>query len=155
MTELFTKQKDEHGKTIGFIAANVTEDPGTTTSRTSLVDLVKKNIAALGATVTIISASAGAVMAIESRYAKAADVEGIKQYVVQSREYSRYETRQGLDTLRKQQLEDKLFELRLKKNPTPLERALIQRYEDQLNETNSRLNQAPPAQPSMDITPPK
>lgn len=117
--------------------------------------LAKKHLTTLGAVLTIITTLVGIIFSFDARYAKAEEVESLKQYVVQSHEYNRYEQTQAIGQLRKQQLEDKLFELRLKPHPTAVDLAIIKRYEDQLNDVNTVLSQSPPARPAMDVQQPK
>lgn len=74
-----------------------------------------------------------ALFAVDARYAHAADVEQAKTNIQRSIESSTM-------TIRQQMIEDKLFELDLKKAQTPrkelapIDAALKQRYERQLNE---------------------
>ncbi len=90
----------------------------------------------IGAAGTIV----GAALTIDARYASAADVAEVKQLAAQQLKTIRVEQAINTDTLRKQNLEDRLFELRLRSKPTQLDKAMIERYEDQLRETNERIN---------------
>jgi hypothetical protein len=93
-----------------------------------MIDLVKNNLVSTAAVITAVSVIIGSAFAVESRYAKAEQIAQVKQ-----------ETQMMLDFSRKQQLEDKLFELRLKPNPDSVTLAMIKRYEEQLREVTRRL----------------
>lgn len=100
-------------------------------------DLVKQNpFAFLGTGVTII-ALVTALFTIDSRYAHAAEVEKDKQQTQQL-------IVQTTNNLRKQNLEDKLFELDIKKETatnqrlSPVDAALKERYARQLKELNQK-----------------
>lgn len=45
----------------------------------------------------------------------------------------------GLDNLRKQTVEDKLFDIRMKERKSQTDMAMLQRYEEQLADVNSRI----------------
>lgn len=111
------------------------------------VQTIKDNFQTVGTIIGFVTTIVGGAIAIESRYAKAEDIKAIKEFQYRSHEQLRFEQKQSVDVLRKQSIEDKLFELRLKQNPTQVDRALIQRYEDQLKEVTSRLNATPPPPP--------
>lgn len=106
----------------------------------TFMESVKARIVGIAATITVLGTIVGGVFAVESRYAKAADIDDIKQQQVQI--YSNVKIQQDLamSSLRRQTLEDRLFELRLKERPTQPERALIERYQDQLRELNTRVD---------------
>lgn len=108
----------------------------------------KNNISEVSTVVGFAITIIGGAAAIEARYAKADDIKQMREFQSRSHDTLKYEQRQSVDILRKQNIEDKLFELRLKPNPTQVDRAMIQRYEDQLKEVTGRLNQpAPPPPP--------
>jgi hypothetical protein len=104
----------------------------------TFIESVKSRVVGIAATVTVLGTIVGGVFAVESRYAKAADIDDVKQQQVQI--YSNMKIQQDLavDSLRRQTLEDRLFELRLKERPSQPERALIERYQDQLRELDTR-----------------
>jgi hypothetical protein len=112
------------------------------------IDRMKGNMASIGALVTFITIIIGAAFAVESRYAKAADITELKSYVKQQHTYDRWQVQQSMLLSHKQQLEDQLFVLRLKQNPTQIDTALIQRYTDQLKEVTDQLAHQPPATPA-------
>jgi hypothetical protein len=112
------------------------------------IDQLKGNIASIGALVTFITIILGAAFAVESRYAKAADITELKSYVKQQHTFDRWQIQQSMLISHKQQLEDQLFVLRLKQNPTQLDTALIQRYTDQLKEVTEQLAAPPPSTPA-------
>ena len=94
-----------------------------------IVNYTKKNVAVVIGIATFVTTIVGGTLVVEDRYAKAADLVEVAAKADRS-----------LDQLYKRQLEDKLFELRLKPNPSQVDRALIQRYEQQLEEVTRRLN---------------
>ena len=79
--------------------------------RVNTVELIKKNMASVVSTVTVVTLIAGTVLGAESRYAKAADVADLKSYVKQQHAIDRYENKHDALMSRKQQLEDQLFML--------------------------------------------
>jgi hypothetical protein len=74
---------------------------------------------------------------LDERYAKAADVEKVNGQLAQQID-------QSSRNLRRQMLEDKIFELDVRKDQskihqlTPVDQALRDRYQQQLNDLNSR-----------------
>lgn len=111
------------------------------------VELIKKNMASFGALVTFVTLIVGAAFAVESRYAKAADITDLKSYVKQQHDYDQWSFSQNMLQQRQQQLEDQLFILRLKKNPNSVDLALIERYSEQLREIIAKLGTPPPPSP--------
>lgn len=97
----------------------------------------------LSAVVISTSAIVGATLAIDARYASAKELEQVKAENRVIMEKLKSETRYSVDSLRKQQLEDKIFELNVKPVKTPTDDALIRRYNQQLKETTDRLNASP------------
>ncbi len=87
----------------------------------NLVEELRNRAAALAGIVAAVAAIMGTAVTVENRYARAADVETLRQ-----------ETQQQFRAARRQDIEDRLFELRLKPRPTQIDRAMIQRLEDQL-----------------------
>lgn len=77
----------------------------------------QKAITVLGAVLALLTTVVGTTLAVDSRYAKSAEVEA------QFRE------------ARRQQLRDRIFELDLKPNPTPADKAMRQYLQQQLNDT--------------------
>lgn len=75
-----------------------------------LVSAIRENpIKSSISILTLVSMLIGTVLTVDSRYAKAADLH-VQQ---QSIEKGSRETKQAIDTLRKQTLEDKIFEIEL------------------------------------------
>lgn len=105
-------------------------------ARLNIAELTRKHIMAIATAISAISIIVGGALAVEGRYAKAEELLSLKK-----------DTRIILLLNRKQNIEDKLFELRLK-SPSPLandaaataQRALIKRFEDQLREITSKLS---------------
>ncbi len=102
------------------------------------IDTIKTRAVGIVATVTMLGTVVGGVLAVESRYAKAADIDDVKSQQVQIYSNMKIQQELAVDSLRRQSLEDRLFELRLKEKPTQVEKALIERYQDQLRELSIR-----------------
>ena len=91
----------------------------------------KSTIGALGSAGTIITV-VGALFTVDARYAHAADVD---KAISQTQ---RYIADSNL-SLRRQMLEDKVFEIDIRKSPktgqlTPIDKALRDRYQQQIND---------------------
>ena len=86
-----------------------------------MLETLKSRATALAGIITATAAIMGTAVAVENRYARAVDVEALRQ-----------ETQQQFRDARRQDIEDRLFELRLKPRPSQIDRAMIQRLEDQL-----------------------
>jgi hypothetical protein len=102
-----------------------------------ILEAIKNNpLAILGSLVSIV-AIVSALFTVDSRYAHSAEVQKDK---VQTQQLIKETSKE----MRKQSLEDKLFELDVKKEQAPNQRlspvdsALRERYQRQLNEINSK-----------------
>lgn len=104
-----------------------------------MLEKIKDHLGSLLTISAVIGAVIGAVITVETRYAHAEEVKELKAVAGSNLQQLRIEQSIGLETLRKQSVEDKLFDLRLKPSPTQVERAMIERYKDQLNEVNRRI----------------
>jgi hypothetical protein len=111
------------------------------------IESIKQNMASVGAVVTFASVIIGGAFAVDHTYARASDVSDFKSYVKQQHEYDRYQNEQGMSKARQQQIEDQLFILRSKPTPTPADKALIQRYEDELKQSIDEANTSAPVKP--------
>lgn len=89
-----------------------------------------KPIVSIAATLAAIGVILGAVFTIDSRYAHAGD---LKQLTVQM-EIQSLEQRSAL-------LQDKVFDLRQKKNKTPADQASLSRYEGEQRTVDRQLSQ--------------
>jgi hypothetical protein len=103
------------------------------------MEWLKAHIKGLMAAISTIAVIIGTAFSIDLRYAKATDIEPIRELSIQSINQIRIEQANTIDLLRKQQLEDRLFELRLRENPSRTDNALILRYENQLNEVDANI----------------
>jgi hypothetical protein len=103
------------------------------------MEWIKKHVFAIAAFVSALATIIGASFTIDQRYAKATDIEPIRELSVRGINQVRIEQANSIDTLRKQQIEDRLFELRLRQQPSTLDQALIRRYEDQLREITENI----------------
>lgn len=106
----------------------------------SFFDTIKRNAKMITGAVVFLSTVVGAAFTVDARYAKASDVQSLEQQQANFASTIKREQNTAIDKLRKQQIEDKLFELRLNPRPTQADKALIRRYEDQLHEVTQRLN---------------
>jgi len=79
----------------------------------------------MSATVSVITASIGLLLWADSRWVSADDFEQFKNA-----------THSEFSTLRKNDLQDKIFELSLVENPTKADLAMIQRYKSMLEDLN-------------------
>ena len=77
----------------------------------------------MSAGVSIITMSIGALLWADSRYVSA-----------ETFEQAQTQTQKEFSNIRKNDLEDKIFELQLLDNPTNLDKAKIDRYQRQLDE---------------------
>lgn len=89
----------------------------------------------IGTTIVTIATAVSPVVLLlaDSRYVRAETIQQVQSELKKSQQ-------QAVDMVRKEQLEDELFKLRLKENKTRVDEALIQRAQDRLQETNRRLN---------------
>lgn len=108
-----------------------------------MLELLKKHISGFTTIIVGITAVVGATLAFESRYASAKEVEMMKKDNKIMYENLRQDNRVAVDSLRKQQLEDKVFELNLKPARSQTEEALLRRYNQQLKEVTDRINAVP------------
>jgi hypothetical protein len=100
---------------------------------TSLFETPVKAITSVAAVITALGTIIGAPLFIDGRYAHAANV---KEQFTEQKQY----VEQGFLIHRKLQLEDRLFELRLKDRPSRADTALIQRFEEELRAINLKLS---------------
>ena len=98
------------------------------------------SVATLASLITSIASILGAAFYIDSRYAHADEVKTMSQRQDQWSQHIIYQQNKAIDNLRKQNIEDKLFELEQKSKPSNVDKALIQRYERELDEINTRLS---------------
>lgn len=81
-----------------------------------IIALGKKHIVVLSGVASLIATLAGGVIAFESRYAKAAELDKVRQ-----------DTVQAVKQLRLEQIEDQIFALELIQNRTPAQEAMLKR----------------------------
>ena len=105
-----------------------------------MLEKLKQNISEITAVATLSFALIGGAIAVESRYARIDDVTEIKDAATNDITKMRIEQNIGLDNLRKQTVEDKLFDIRMKEKKSQADMAMLQRYEEQLNDVNSRIS---------------
>lgn len=92
-----------------------------------LTDKVKENpVKSAISIITLVAGLFGGVLAIDSRYAKAADI-SLQQQAL--KENAR-ETKFAIDQLRKQSIEDKIFEIELipENRRTHIDKARLEKY---------------------------
>jgi hypothetical protein len=82
----------------------------------------------------------GAVIAVESRYVHAADLEQFKQEQVRAFKQQSADSQITVNELRKQMLEDKIFEIQLipPSRRTDVDRARLDKYSRDLDTVNKR-----------------
>lgn len=91
--------------------------------------------AIVASAITFLVSVIGTAMVIDERYAHAGNVEQKLDQLQRSQNSS-------MAVLRKQQIEDRVFELDMKgSKQNDFDRALLQRYRQQLNEVNRSLEQ--------------
>jgi len=108
---------------------------------TAMFSTPVKAITTIASVVTAIGVIIGAILTVDGRYVHAADYIKAQEQQQQQMQIFQRENRQKLDEFRKQGIEDKLFELRLKSPKTKADDALIKRFEEQLQEVINRMNQ--------------
>ena len=99
-----------------------------------LAPLLRENpIKSTVSILTLVSMLVGGVISVDSRYAKAAEVEAQQQSIV-------IETKYAVDQLRKQGLEDKIFELELipEDRRTQTDKALLEKHKRDINSINTK-----------------
>jgi ClpP class serine protease len=106
-----------------------------------------KPLATASATVSAVIAILGAFWALDSHYATAADVQTIKQEIM--------ETKQGfakqVTQMRSDDLDDKIFALQLKKNQqggklSAIDEAMLERYQRQEQQVQDQIKALTPTQ---------
>lgn len=98
--------------------------------------LLKKVATYIGIGAAIISPVAGGIIWMFSTFASAADIQRLEraqQTMIQKQE-------RQFDEYRKEKYEEKLLELRSRRNPTQEDRAQIEYYQNKLNEVQNKLN---------------
>lgn len=87
-----------------------------------------------------ISTIVGAAFFIDGRYAHAGDVAAMHQEQIQAINETKMETKRAADQLRKQNLEDKIFEINLKPvaGRSNVDRALLDRYTREVRELSEK-----------------
>lgn len=92
-----------------------------------LLTLGKKHIIAIGGIAALASGIVGGFTAVETRYAKAADLNEFRAVQKQQTDDLAKRQQAAISNLRLQQLEDKIFELELIERRTPAQQAILQR----------------------------
>lgn len=92
----------------------------------------------LASSVGIAVAAIGGFLQFDSYYAHAADISGLKQAQEQAVVQQRIESRYAMDQIRKQYLQDKVFELNLIEKPTPVQKAMKEKYQMDLEAINGK-----------------
>jgi len=111
---------------------------------TAMFNSPLKSIVTIASGITAIGVIIGAVLTVDSRYVHAEEFIKMHQAAQQQLQLIQEQQKTYIDELRKQTIEDKLFELRLKQTKTSIDWALIKRYEDQLAEVIARINKVLP-----------
>lgn len=107
---------------------------------TTMFNSPLKSIVTIASGITAIGVIIGAVLTVDSRYVHAEDFTRMHEAAQEQLQLIQQQQKVNIDQLRKQGIEDRLFELRLKSKKTSTDWALIRRYEDQLAEVIARIN---------------
>jgi hypothetical protein len=109
---------------------------------------VKENpLTALSGTVGTLAVIVGAVLAVDARYVKAGEIQEFKVEHTRSISQLGIDTQTQINMLRKQQLEDKVFELQLipPQRRSDVDRARLDKYQRDLEDITRQIRQAPRA----------
>lgn len=84
----------------------------------------------LASILTLVSMLVGGVLTIDSRYAKASDFEEQQQIIHDSAKQNKIEFNYSIDQLRKQTLDDKIFEIELipENKRTAVDKARLEKF---------------------------
>lgn len=101
------------------------------------------SLRAVATAVSAVGVIIGAAFAIDSRYASAQEVKQYKGEVATQIQHQTVELQRQTAILRKQTIEDKLFELDVKREQnsglSPVDSAVYKRYDRQLQDVNQQL----------------
>lgn len=79
-----------------------------------MIEQIKENpVKSVISLITLISMLVGGVLSVDSRYAKAADLQNQQQSIEHAVKQNKIEFNYSIDQLRKQSVEDKIFEIEL------------------------------------------
>lgn len=95
-------------------------------------------IKTISAVLVFMTALVTAVIAVDTRYALAADLEETKSELAKARQMNQQLLQTELDTYRQKQLEDIIFDIRIKEEKTKVDEARLQRYESELMDIKNR-----------------
>lgn len=104
------------------------------------IETLKFDIATLTTIATFVAAIVGGAIAVESRYVKASEFEQFKVQQTKSMNYVVQQQQSSLLDYKKDQMEDKIFELQMIQHPTTAQKALLHRYQNRLNDINGELS---------------
>ena len=91
--------------------------------------------------ITIAAAAIGFFLQFDSYYAHASDIEGLRKSQENAIVQQRIESRYSMDQIRRQYLEDKIFEINLISHPTQVQKAMLEKYQSDLNMINTKWQQ--------------
>lgn len=97
------------------------------------------NIAVLGSIAGLMVTTGGAYVAVDSRYARAADVAALTRSIGNAMEINRLSAEANTLELRRAAVLDKLQDAAARKSMTPAEQAIAQRYQSDLKFVESQL----------------
>ncbi len=111
-----------------------------------MLNKVKENWSSLGVLLTAIGTIIGVFLTVDTRYAHSDEVTKLKKEQQQVIKQNRYDLSQSTNLLRKQSLEDKIFDIELIPNSTrsQYDKARLEKYKSDLNEVNQILRQPSP-----------
>jgi hypothetical protein len=108
----------------------------------SAVEVMKENpIKAASGIIASLSVILGAVFALDARYVHAGDISEIKADQSRAIQQLSTDNQVQINSLRKQMLEDKVFEIQLiaPSKRTDVDRARLDKYQRDLEEINTRI----------------
>jgi hypothetical protein len=104
------------------------------------MDIKQISVATLASVVSSVSVILGSAFYIDARYVHAEDIPQYEQKYANQIKQVIHENRINSLTLRKQLIEDKLFEYESKRNRNSYDNAMINRYNREIQLINSQLN---------------
>ena len=105
----------------------------------------EKPIAFAISSITLISMVIGGILTIDTRYAKAADIEAQQKVIESTAKQNKIEFNYSIDQLRKQMIEDKIFELDLigDKKRSQADNARLEKFKRDLNTIDNKWQNKP------------
>lgn len=96
-----------------------------------MIEQIKENpVKSVISLLTLVSMLIGGVLTVDSRYAKAADLENQQRVIENTAKQSKIDFNYSIDQLRKQTIEDKIFEIELipESKRTDVDKARLEKF---------------------------